>query len=134
MVPASRMAAMNSDAITIGLFSGAMERRMASLPEEVELVLDPDRAHCTDGNGGEQHDPLDQRLQQGINVKNTEIERHYPQDHRTDDAADRAADAAEQRGAAEHDRGDGVQRVDAGLLDIGIAGRGLDRKDRKSVV
>ena len=41
-----------------------------------------------------------------------------------------AAGAAQQRGAADDHRGDGIERIGAGLRDIGIAGRGLDGEEQ----
>ena len=64
----------------------------------------------------------------GRDVEDAEVEGDGADDQRTDQRADGTARAAHQRGAADHDGGDRVQRVGAGLGHIGVAGRGLQRE------
>ena len=76
--------------------------------------------------------PSNSGCSSGGDVEDAEEEGDHPQDERAEDRADRAAGAAEQRGAADHHRGDRVQRIGAGLRDVGIAGRGLDRQEQSA--
>ena len=75
-------------------------------------------------------DALEQRLQQRSDVEDAEEEGDDAQDQRAEDRADGAAGAAEQRGAADDDGGDRVERIGAGLRNVGIARRGLDGEEQ----
>ncbi len=81
-----------------------------------------------------QDQALEHRLEQRIGeeaddrigIDDAEAEGDRAQHHDAEDRADGAAGAAEQRGAADDDGRDRVERVGAGLDRVGIAAAGLD--------
>ena len=66
-----------------------------------------------DDDSGNDDQSFDDFLVIGPDLKEGEARRHHAEDDRADDRACDATDAAGQRGAADHHRGDRVQRVDA---------------------
>src|ERR1700688_2582385 len=94
------------------MYSGRIARRcMASLAEELEAVAHAEPARRAEADRGKQHDPLEERLEERRQVEDEEQVLDRAQHEGAEDRADRAACAAEERGAADDDRGDRVQRI-----------------------
>src|SRR4029077_21201165 len=82
---------------------------------EVEPIADaqqPDRAQA---DGGDQHDPLEQRLPQRFDVEHEKQVADRANHQRSENGPDGAARAAEQRYAAQHYRRNRIQGVRAAI-------------------
>ena len=75
----------------------------------------------------QKHDADEQRLQHRVDVEHDEKVADGAHDEGAEDRADGAARAAEQRRAADHHRGDRVERVVAAKRRLGRAGIGERR-------
>src|SRR4051812_41364877 len=140
-VPAARITRTKPAAIATGLSSAVnrKERGRAGPAETVigtpssehfEPVGEPQQSQSAQADGGEQHQALEQRLQQRIDIEDAEREGDRPQDEGAEDRADRAAGAAQQGRAADHDGRDGVQRIGSGLRDVRVSRRRLQGEEQ----
>src|SRR6185295_11438263 len=73
---------------------------------QLEAIADAQQPQGAETDGRRQHDTLEERLPQRLDVEHEEQVADRAKHQRAEDRADRAAGAAEQRYAAEHHRGD----------------------------
>src|SRR5882724_1460445 len=94
------------------------------LAEQLETVAHAEDAAGAEADRGEQDDALKERLPERRQVEDEEQILDAPQYEGAEDRADDTAAAAEQRGAADHHRGDRVERIGAAGRCAGLAGEG----------
>ena len=80
-------------------------------PNQSSRLRTRNRREGAEADGEQQHDALEQRLPQRVEVEDEEQVADGAEGERAEDRADGAAPAAEQRHAAEHHRGDREERV-----------------------
>ena len=90
---------------------GAEARGRARSFEPVQAVAHPEQPEGADADGEHQHDALEERLPERVEVEDEEQVADGAEGQRAEDRADGAAAAAGERDAAEDDRGDRVERV-----------------------
>src|SRR5690349_20799161 len=115
MAPTSRSAMEQPKAMSVALSglncASAADAMIQFLAVEVDLVLDAQQPQGADADGQQQHYAHEQRLKHRVDVEDDQQIADGAHDEGPEDRPDDAADAAEQRRAADDHRGDGVQRI-----------------------
>src|SRR5438477_8556221 len=94
---------------------------IASSSEQVETVADLEQPCGTEAHREKKHGAPEQRLPQGLDVEEEQEIADGAEGERAEDCADGAAGSPEQRHAAEHHRGDRVERVGVAVGERGLA-------------
>src|SRR5215212_5487278 len=81
--------------------------------ETIQPVSHSQQPNGAQAHRGEQDDALDERLPEGLEIENEQKIADRSENKGAEDRSDRAAGAAEERGPADDDRRDGVQRISA---------------------